>query len=302
MRKRGSVTRLAAILVVPMALLATSSEELVRHFVHRLGDIPSREPTTKVLLTDSDANLLKNDRSVNNNELVVLASAPVPQTNTVPQANPVPRGSADQIITEKDTPNDSFRALLRSNGGVLVNGSPVPSTTTLFGGDIVQTQTGFEAKILGNGFTITMESDTLISFGVEPRLEHGTVSVQTTTGLRVRVGCLAVIPLTIEQTSYEVTDADGSVKAAARTNDVRLESRSTKIHGIRQKDNSLSNIIHEGQHATRQDKCGGADTRAAATAGTLDSLWAKTIGGTAIGGVLTWVLLSAGSPVSPSVP
>src|SRR5271165_6657596 len=50
---------------------------------------------------------------------------------------------------------------------------------------------------------------------------------------------------------------------------------------------------------TWQGKCGGAESIAASTAETADSLWAKAIGGTAAGGVLIWVLLSSNSPVWP---
>ena len=51
------------------------------------------------------------------------------------------------------------------------------------------------------------------------------------TGMRVRVHCITVIPVSdTEWTQYEVTDVNGNIEVAAHKKDVRIE-----LEGIRRR-------------------------------------------------------------------
>jgi hypothetical protein len=310
MRKHRGVFFLLVVLVLPVVLLAVSSDSLTKVLARKSNDNDNdkgrSQSVEKVLLTgtDNDPERLKKNgaaiKAVIKHDSVVLAgNAPLPEA--IP-----PLQVPGQATRKSVGPDDSFRALLQSNGTVLVNGKPVPSTIEILAGDHLQTSVGSEAKVTGSGFTLTMKADTAIQFGPEPILERGTLLVETQTGLRVSAGCLTVIPVMTAQTAYDVTDVEGTVRAAARKNDVRLESRSTKSLGVRRTDHPAETIIREGQQETRQEKCGSPSAPGAPSAATpaiLNSTWAEIAGASAIGGVLTWVLLNGNSaPVSPSTP
>lgn len=62
-------------------------------------------------------------------------------------------------------------------------------------------------------------------------LDHGNLLVGTMTGMRVRVHCITVIPVSdTEWTQYEVTDVNGNIEVAAHKKDVRIE-----LEGIRRR-------------------------------------------------------------------
>jgi hypothetical protein len=92
----------------------------------------------------------------------------------------------------------------------------------LFPDDLVQTPKNAVARIELTGSSADINADSMVQFeGDELVLDHGTLSVRTTRGLRVRVGCLTVIPVNLSQwTQYDVSDVNGRVTVNATKSDV----------------------------------------------------------------------------------
>ena len=81
--------------------------------------------------------------------------------------------------------------------------------------------------------------------GDELVLDHGTVSVNTSRGLRVRVGCLIIRPVNnTEWTHYDVADVDGKVTVSALKNDASIDSRSGAAQQTKQSVRSNRVIVH----------------------------------------------------------
>ena len=105
--------------------------------------------------------------------------------------------------------DDTGAAMLRSNAGVLLNKNPAPASSALFPDDLVETAKNAGARIEATGSTAEINPDTVVQFeGNELNLEHGSLSVNTSRGMKVRVGCLTVTPVNPEWTHYDVTDLD----------------------------------------------------------------------------------------------
>lgn len=205
--------------------------------------------------------------------------------------------------------DDTAAAMLRSNGtGVLVNKNAAPSSTALFPNDLIETQKDAVARIEANGSTAEINSETMVQFdGDELVLDHGTVSVNTSRGLRVRVGCLIVSPVNnTEWTHYDVADMDGKVTVSALKNDASIDSRSGAAQQTKQSVRSNRVIVHEGEQKSREEKCGGADMRKTGTiagkGGILNSTLAKGAGLAITGGLTCLGLCHGDDPISPSGP
>src|ERR1700674_1595336 len=124
---------------------------------------------------------------------------------------------------------DTAAAMLRSNGtGVLLNKNPAPASAALFSNDLIETPKTAVARIEASGSSADLNPETVVQFeGNELVLDHGSLSVNTSRGLRVRVGCVTVTPVNDAQwTHYEVADLDGKVTVAALKNDVYIDARS----------------------------------------------------------------------------
>ena len=199
---------------------------------------------------------------------------------------------------------ESARAMLHDDGGVWLNETPAPNSSAIFLHDLLQTQKGSLAKIDADGSTVTVQSDTIVQFeGDELVLGHGSLQLNTSREMTVRVNCITVIPLTQEWTRYDVTDVDGKVRVAAYANDVKIHfqgaaTRQSKLTGF-------SDVtVHRGEQVTRDERCAGAKPFAGASATTpfLDTPWAIGAGAAAIGIITCWALCRGGAPVSPVNP
>jgi hypothetical protein len=203
---------------------------------------------------------------------------------------------------------ESPSAMLRSDGtGVLVNGNSPPPATALFAGDLIETLKNGAARIEASGSAANLDPDTLVQFeGDELILEHGKLSVNTTHGLRIRVGCLTIVPEnTADSTHYDVADMDGKVTISALKNAVVVNTSSGKLEQVKQSAPSGGVTVHEGQQQSRDEKCGGP--KSAPVSGTgggniMNSPWAIGVGAVGIA-ILTCVALCRGpEPISPSKP
>jgi hypothetical protein len=197
------------------------------------------------------------------------------------------------------------RALLHGDGGTLRNGAPATSSA-IFPDDVIQTQRGDSATLDAEGSSARLLGETIVQFEADELvLDHGQVEVSTARGLRVRVGCLTVIPLTAERTQFEVMDVDGKVKVIANLRDVKIHDRGAEAKKSRQSESS-DGIVREGHRTTREEKCGVAarpeeviDARGAI----LNGVPARIAGGAAIIAIACAVLCHpTDDPVSPSNP
>jgi hypothetical protein len=205
---------------------------------------------------------------------------------------------------------DSASAMLRSNGiGVLVNQNSAPASMALFRDDLIETQKKAVARIEISGSTADLSPETMVQFeGDELVLDHGSLSVNTNRGLRVRVGCVTVTPVKdADWTQYEVTDLNGKVTASALKSDVYIDSRSNKTRQAKQSTQSNREIVRETEQKSREEKCGAAYVRASvSTPGVgaiLNSALARGVG-LAAAGVLTCLgtFCHDDEPLSSSIP
>ena len=201
--------------------------------------------------------------------------------------------------------DDTGASMLHNQGGVLLNGKPAPDSSAIFRNDTIQTQPHFEATIDTTGSTVTVKGETLIQEGEnELFLEHGTVLVSTSRGMAVRVGCLRVVPVTAQWTQYDVTDVNGKVTVNAHKNDVLIEVRRGSQEMRRQQPSDKA-TVHEGEHASRDEKCSPATKRPryeAAHGAILNDPWAKWSAVGVIGVVTCLALCRGDDPVSPYRP
>ncbi len=193
---------------------------------------------------------------------------------------------------------ESARAVLHDDGGVWLNGNPAPTSSAIFLHDLVQTQKGNPAKIDADGSTVMVQPDTIVQFeGNELVLDHGGLQLNTSRGMRVRVNCMTVIPLTQEWTRYDVIDVDGRMMVEAHQNDVKIHYQDAGARLSKTPDVT----VHQGEQVTREEhRCGEP---AKPTQGPiLDSPWAIGVGTAVIGLITCWALCRGGAPVSPSKP
>ena len=200
---------------------------------------------------------------------------------------------------------DFGRATLHTAGGTWLNGKPVPNTSAIFPHDFVQTQKESTAKVDIDGSTITIQPDTLVQFEEDELvLDHGTLQVNSARGMKVRVNCLTVVPLTQEWTRYDVIDTDGKVLVAAYENDVKIHIR--QVAAQRSKDRGSSDVtVHRGEQVIRSERCGARAKPAQipdAKGPILNSPWARGAGIVAIGVLTCWALCRDPGPVSPDKP
>jgi hypothetical protein len=202
---------------------------------------------------------------------------------------------------------DTGSAVLHSEGGVWVNGFEIAGSTVVFPGDVLETRPGSVANIDAEGSSVLIQAESVVKFqGTFLSLEHGSVSVGTSTSLSVHASCLKVEPVSSERTQYEVSDVSGTVQVAARKNDVNITAGGVLQKTHPQGGSSLSAVVHEGQQTTRDESTAcGAATRPGGAGEGLNAKWLE-IGGGIGGGVLVLCLLlcrgSGTSNVSPSEP
>jgi hypothetical protein len=209
--------------------------------------------------------------------------------------------------------DDTGAAILRSNGGVMVNKTAAPAASALFPDDLIETQKNIVARIEATGSTADISPETMVQFeSDELVLDHGSVSVNTSRGLRVRVGCVLVTPANPVWTHYDVTDVNGKVIVSALKSDVNIDSRSTGSHQVNSRSAKPATrsdrvTVREGEQKSREEKCGAPvlkeSGKFAARGAILNSPWVIGLGaGTIIGGTC-WVLCwHNDDPMSPSKP
>jgi len=209
------------------------------------------------------------------------------------------------VSTMADTPNG---AILQSSGqGVFVNGNAVPASAAIFADDFIQTQKASPARIETTGSAASIDAETVLQFEPEELvLDHGSLSVYTRSGMRVRVGCITITPVDAShETLYEVVDRDGRVSVHASRSDVYIDAKSKQSKDIRNASRSKRDLVREGEQKAREEKCGGAYLKGATTSGvgaTMNSPWATLVGAGTAALVTCIALCHDDDPISPSKP
>jgi hypothetical protein len=202
---------------------------------------------------------------------------------------------------------DTATAMLRSSGaGVMVNGNPARPSSALFYEDLVETQRDAVARIEATGSTADINPETMIQFeGDTLVLDHGSLSVNTSHGLKVRVGCVTIIPaISTEWTHYDVVDRDGKVMVSALKKDVNIDTRSSNPKQAKQGAN-VRVTVSEGEQKSREENCSAYSRSAGAAAGTgaiLNSPWVIGTGAAAVGAIACFGLCHKDDPISPTTP
>jgi len=202
---------------------------------------------------------------------------------------------------------DTGAAMLYGKGVVLLNGATLPNSSAIYPDDVIETKADSVANINVTGSTVMVMPDSIVKFENNAiSLEHGSVAVSTSSGMRVYVKCVTVIPVSNVPTQFDVTNTNGTVHAAARKSDVNIDTGGKLKDASKSTKNQQSATLHEGQDTTRdENSCAAALDKGAyptATGGLLSSPYAMYAGGAIVGGVLIWVLLQDHNPPSPKDP
>lgn len=164
-------------------------------------------------------------------------------------------------------------AILHTQGGVWVNGYEAHDSTAVFPGDVIETRPGFPANLTLDGSTILIQAESVAKLGDNLlELDHGAVSVTTSTIFQVKVNCLTVIPVSAVWTEYDVSDVNRTIPVAAHKSDVNVEREMKGHQGLAQIAGQQGSV-HEGeQHTYDESQTCGAPSPTGAGSG-LNPKW-----------------------------
>jgi hypothetical protein len=146
---------------------------------------------------------------------------------------------------------DSGGAMLYGMGGgvVWLNGRPLPRSSAVFPGDLIQTQSESLATLDASGSGVVILPDSLIKFeGNAVSLQHGGVSIATSRGMVAFAREVTVTPASNAWTEFEVVDASGTVQVVATKGDVNVKCGKDTTN------------LSEGEQATR-DQSGNCNKK-----------------------------------------
>jgi hypothetical protein len=198
--------------------------------------------------------------------------------------------------------------LRSSSSGVFVNNNSSPSSIALFRGDFIETNKEGVARIEMAGSTVEIGPQTMVQFdGDELVLDHGRLAVDSSRGLRVRVGCITVVPVNdAVRTHYDVADENGQVTVSSLVSDTYIDAKSNNRKQVKQTERSQRSIVRQGEQKSREDKCGGGYVDGSPPPGIgplLNSMWARAAAVGAVGALTCWALcFQSPDPISPSKP
>lgn len=202
---------------------------------------------------------------------------------------------------------DSAGAILRSGDtGVLVNRYSVPASIAIFSDDLIETPKNVAARIELPGSSAQINGETMVQFHPEElALDHGGVSVNTSRGLRVRVGCITITPVYPDQwTQFDVVDTNGKVSVSALKSDVYIDEHRTNLQPGKEPAHRDRTIVHEGEQKSREERCAGGYVPAnpSGVGAILNSPWAVGAAAAIVGTVTCFALCRTDDPLSPHKP
>jgi ribosome-associated protein YbcJ (S4-like RNA binding protein) len=172
------------------------------------------------------------------------------------------------------------RAVLQASGKVQVNGNASRRTTTLFSGDVVETDEGSAANIIAGGSSVLVMSDTALKFlgnGVE--LTQGGMAIATSEAMTATVDGLTITPAAQKFSKFEVAEDDDTVVIAARQGNVAVS------------DGQQTSTVQEGQETKRKKKKKGGGAIPAGSGHAISGKTLAIVGGAA-GGTVAGILIA----------
>ena len=170
--------------------------------------------------------------------------------------------------------------MLQASGNVQVNGNASRRTTTLFSGDVVETDEGSAANIIAGGSSVLLLSGTAMKFlgnGVE--LTQGGMAIATSEAMTATVDGLTITPAAQKFSKFEVAEDDDTVVIAARQGNVAVS------------DGQQTSTVPEGQETKRKKKKKGGGAIPAGSGHGISGKTLAIIGGAA-GGTVAGILIA----------
>lgn len=149
------------------------------------------------------------------------------------------------------------QATLQAKGPVTVNGNQVPGSTTVFAGDRIETMAGGTASLSAQGLSVVVPPQSSVIFG-DRALDVGCggAVVSTSIGQMTRVAGLTITPVSKAMTTFEVSNAGGTLRVTAREGSIRVE------------DGGETRELAQGQDMSRPSPSGACGPVTTTTQGT----------------------------------
>lgn len=205
-------------------------------------------------------------------------------------------------------------AVLYAKGDVTVDGHAVTDSTAVLPGNVIETKGGAAANLNLTGATVTLQPETVLKFaGNDLYLDHGGVTVASSSQMRIHVKCEIVSPISNTWTQFSVGDINGTIQVAALKSSVGISYGSefvlakAETMGGAPASAAPPITVAEGQQYNRYERegCPAPRTKgspSAASGGILTSRVTQ-IGLAAVGtGVIVTLWPRGGTPVSPTEP
>lgn len=111
----------------------------------------------------------------------------------------------------------------RGKEAVLLNGKPLPRSSAVFPGDLIQTPPESVATLDAPGSGIVVYPDSMVKFEQNSvSLQHGSVSVATSKRMVATARAVTVTPSSDAWTEFEVADANGSLRVVASKGSIEV--------------------------------------------------------------------------------
>jgi hypothetical protein len=206
--------------------------------------------------------------------------------------------------------------MLRSNGGVSVNGSPVNPITTVFAGDRIETAPQAGASLTMNGSSLLLDPNSSLTFtGNEMNFYCGGGTVQANQGLSARFGRVAVKPAK-DNARFQVQQSGEMLKVSAIDGNLTVSDGMKTVNLAPGNSTSMPNLGC-GQMAKNTTPQDVTNSNAASNPNPQSAPGGQTPGGNStgtytkgmitapaavIGVAVTGIILVNQTPVSPSKP
>jgi hypothetical protein len=137
---------------------------------------------------------------------------------------------------------DSGGAILYGRGPVWLNGKPLPRSSAVFPGDLIQTQAESLANLDAPGSGVIVLPDSLVRVEANAvSLERGSVSVATSHRMVATAREVVVAPAADKWTEFEVVDGDGTVQVIASKGELNVNCGKGTVN------------LSEGEQVTRDE-------------------------------------------------
>ena len=119
--------------------------------------------------------------------------------------------------------SSSARAVLNASGKVQVNGNASRRTTTLFSGDVIQTDENSAGNIIAGGSSVLVMPGASVKFlGNGMELTEGGMAIATSEAMTATVDDLIITPAGQKLSKYEIAEDEDTVVIAARQGNVAV--------------------------------------------------------------------------------